>query len=272
MPLTPQQKEFIHYAETNQNNSCQKLLENGFNDIRSVDGIPLILEIFKKGNLEVVEMLVDLDTAFHDFSDFAMTKFLADLLKLKCTGLVKKVLKSANRKNFFLFKEGILTPILFLSSKNRCIEIYIELKKIGARFYIPWNYNNSTPLMWCKTQQEVEFFLKEGVSINTESFDGQTALSCAILRRNEPVAMKLLTRGADPNIKPDFYDCILSIACRNCSFLLCSMLVSHGAYVDGRVKNASVSKGGKGMTPLEVATEIGEKKLFDFLKEKGAKE
>lgn len=270
--------EFLEYAKKDQFETCKKLLEDGFYQHRLVNGQPLVFIVFKMGRFSIAELLMDFGASFIEISNLDMTKLLKSLLSRCKFRIFRRVLQSAYSEGFFFFNESCLTPILYDAYVKRSSAIVSELIKIGARLEIPWEYNMTTPLMWCHFDPAIlNLLLSSGISVNAVSSEGDTALSCSVTRGDAYTAVRLLEKGANPNHKPKNLDCILSIACRNysrgtSSFFLCEMLIKYGADTNGVVWFSS-SHGDnekKGMTPLQVAVQEKNVELEKFLKAKGA--
>ena len=113
----------------------------------------------------------------------------------------------------------------------------IELKKV----------KDEQSLRHALTIKEMEKYLKEGVDINAQASDGNTALMIASVNNKPDIVKFLLEHGADPNIKNDAGNTALYLlGAPSANKQILELLLSHDA-------NPNVKMAG-GKTPLFLAT------------------
>jgi len=156
------------------------------------------------------------------------------------------------------------------------------------------DHNGNTPLMWAVSQgneQLVEALVDQGALVNMQNFVGETALFVAAARGFDKICALLMesggdsrlatvegatavhiaaasghlevlrllaSRGAFINSVDEEGDCVLHYAVREGQFPAIQLLVKHfGA--DFTIKNEDLE------TPLDLAIELGENAIADFL-------
>lgn len=111
----------------------------------------------------------------------------------------------------------------------------------------------------------VESLIKEGANVNAQDIGGFTALTAAVREGHLKVAELLLEKGADPEIRGNYYwgETALMMAAQKSRPDLVELLLKRGALVDAKSKHT-------GSTPLIMASREGDPETVRKLIERGA--
>jgi ankyrin repeat protein len=139
--------------------------------------------------------------------------------------------------------------------------------RIGEEYDLE-EYDEISPLFYAirknASLELIEFLLDNGVDLFTVDSDGISALDTAIKFKRKDVVKLCIERGADINTttrKSGILPVMLA-ACFSDTELM-QMLLDAGADVNAVDKS--------GMSALDYARKLGQKKMVEYLKERGAK-
>ncbi|SFJ75047.1 ankyrin repeat domain-containing protein [Thermoflavimicrobium dichotomicum] len=176
-------------------------------------------------------------------------------------------------------------------------EIATLLIELGADLDCTNDFEE-TPLItaiWDERIDVVEFLLEQGVDVNHQDRDGNSALHVAAALGSEKLVQLLLSAGADVNLENEYEETPLFEAVKNGHISIISLLLKYGgtpnklnhvldaplhisveAYnekaIECLLKHGTDPNilGDCKRTPLHIATEAGNKKIISLLLEHGA--
>jgi len=184
---------------------------------------------------------------------------------------------------------NVLHQAAFMEGVNEQMLESVDYDELDAR-----DHNGNTPLMWAAANgnlQLVELLVDQGAAVNMQNFVGETALYLAAARGFDKICTLLVENGADTRFSNIDGSTSLHVASASGFVDVVKTLVSHGGFVnclddegdtplhyavrEGRQEvvqflvkycGADLSiKNEDSETPFDLATELGEKMIADFL-------
>jgi hypothetical protein len=126
--------------------------------------------------------------------------------------------------------------------------------------------NGNSPLIWAVYNNNISIIRAlvelHGLPLNSQNFEGETALSVAVMNNNYDVAKFLIERGADLNVANCRSETPLHQAVVLGNIEMTRLLVEEGSYIDAEDEC--------GETPLHFAVREDKTDIVDYLLSTGA--
>lgn len=231
-----------------ENNTLKKIL-----DKKSSNGDTALAIATKKGNIEIVQFLLDMG-ADPDITDCDKLDLLQIALKggksyqpIFCTLLkyVREICKKDERYEdcgifFDLIEKNEIELLSILlkewNSRNKKIN-FDKIDKVIVDGVIIEAYIFALEK---KSFIIADLFLKEGLSLNNFDEDGWTPLVYALHKNNFPIVRLLLDKGSNPCATKETMDWMLDFAIRGDNDQLFVHLITSGADIYRILKNESL--------------------------------